>query len=281
MRSLSPSTTLVCTRTVSPTPKSTAILRYCSDSILSSNAWFIKRSFGVVEWWTGGVWGLLPIPPSLHHSLTLLFQKIRPAFYRSQPGLLGPPPGDLRMVAREQHFRHLHAAKVCGPRILRIFEQPLAERIYLGAFRVAQHTRQQPSHRVNYYHHRQRAICQHVIADRQLVLRQPPTHPFVKTFVVAGHQQQMLQPCQLPGDVLVEWPARRREQDHSRAFARQTLDRFKDRFRLQQHARSAAKRPVIYRIMAVMRIVAQIMDRQIQQPRFPRSLDYARCGRSP
>src|ERR1017187_3611824 len=242
MRSFSPSTTLVCTRTVSPTPKSTAILRYCSDSILSSNAWFIKRSIGVVECWSDGILGLLPITLSLHHSLTPLFQQIRPALYRSQPGLLGPPPGDLRMVAREQHFRHLHAAKVCGPRVLRILEQPLAERIYLGAFRVAQHTRQQPSHRVNYHHHRQRPICQHVIADRQLVLRQPLTHPLVKTFVVAGDQQQMRQPCQLSGDSLAKWPARWREQDHSRALARQTFHCFKDRFRLQQHARSAAKR---------------------------------------
>src|ERR1017187_1402129 len=245
MRSLSPSTTLVCTRTVSPTPKSTAILRYCSDSILSSNAWFIKRSFGVVECWSGGVLGLLPITPSLHHSLTLLFQKIRPAFYRSQPGLLGPPPGDLRMVAREQHFRHLHAAKVCGPRVLRIFEQPLAERIYLGAFRVAQHTRQQPSHRVNHHHHRNVAICHHVITDRELVLRQPLAHPLVKTFVVAGDQQQMLQPCQFAGNGLIEWSARRREQNHPRALAPQTFHCFKDRFGLQQHARSAAKRPVI------------------------------------
>src|ERR1017187_10461700 len=99
MRSLSPSTTLVCTRTVSPTPKSTAIFLYGLYLFLSSIVWFIKHSFGVVECWSGGVLGLLPITPSLHHSLTLLFQKIRPAFYRSQPGLLGPPPGDLRMVA--------------------------------------------------------------------------------------------------------------------------------------------------------------------------------------
>src|SRR5258708_29637393 len=44
MRSLPPSTTLVWTRTVSPTANSTLFLRNCSDSILSSNAWFINFS---------------------------------------------------------------------------------------------------------------------------------------------------------------------------------------------------------------------------------------------
>src|SRR6266436_8935827 len=42
MRSLSPSTTLVWTRTVSPTANSILFLRRCSDSILSSSAWFIN-----------------------------------------------------------------------------------------------------------------------------------------------------------------------------------------------------------------------------------------------
>ena len=57
--------------------------------------------------------------------------------------------------------------------------------------------------------------------------------------------------------------------------ARKTLHCFKDRFGLQQHARPAAKRPVIHRLVAVMRVIAQIMDRQIQPPRFPRPLDDA------
>ena len=52
-------------------------------------------------------------------------------------------------------------------------------------------------------------------------------------------------------------------------FALQIFHRFKDRFGLQQHARSAAKRPVIHRLVPVVRVVAQIVDRQIQQARLP------------
>ena len=52
----------------------------------------------------------------------------------------------------------------------------------------------------------------------------------------------------------------------TRVFSRRKLfNRFKERFRLQQHSRSAAKRPVVHRLVPVMRPVAQIVDFQIQQ----------------
>src|SRR6266853_3553086 len=152
MRSLSPSTTLVWTRTVSPTLNSAAFLRYCSDSILSSIAWFIKS----------------------HNS-----QQVWPAFARSEPSLLPEPPGDLRMIARKQYIRHLHAAKICWPRVLRILQQPMAKGLFLGAFFIAQNARQEPSHRVDDDHYRQRAIRQHVITYRQFIIGQLLPHTLI------------------------------------------------------------------------------------------------------
>ncbi len=103
----SPSTTLVCTRTVSPTAKSAASLRNCSDSILSSNAWFIQCPIGTLERWSSGVPGKRPNIPSCHHSqftanpvcvLSFAIWLVRPANERSPrgcrttttPGLSGP-----------------------------------------------------------------------------------------------------------------------------------------------------------------------------------------------
>ena len=54
-------------------------------------------------------------------------------------------------------------------------------------------------------------------------------------------------------------------------FAPQSFHRLKERFRLQQHPRPAAKRPVIHRLVPVVRPVAQIVDIQIQQTRCPRA----------
>src|SRR5260370_10153559 len=84
IRSLSPSTTLVCTRTLSPTPKfAEESLRNCSDSILSSNAWFIKFKIwnvGRLEHWNIGkleeCWNgdrQLSTIPAFHFSIIPVF----------------------------------------------------------------------------------------------------------------------------------------------------------------------------------------------------------------
>src|SRR5580704_19143519 len=78
MRSLSPSTTLVCTFTESPTANFASSLRNCFDSIFFNNAWFITLNF--------------------------LFQQIRSLFFRPQFCLLQPPFFDLGVVAVHQHF---------------------------------------------------------------------------------------------------------------------------------------------------------------------------------
>src|SRR5437016_1537487 len=136
MRSLSPSTTLVCTRTVSPTPKSTGFLRNCSDSILSSIAWFIIK----VCWGAGVVERCrrarpFSTNPLLHDSITPLFhQHVRPLLFGPVPGLFRAPSGDFRVVAGEQHFRHLHPAELRRPPVLRIFQRSVAERFVARTF---------------------------------------------------------------------------------------------------------------------------------------------------
>src|SRR5438552_2624874 len=130
MRSLSPSTTFVCTRTLSPTAKFTGCLRNCSDSILSSNAWFIN--FNLQHWSVGALecWKARQQPapdsvtPPLHRSITPSSQQIRPPLLRAQPRLLGPPARDFRVIAGQQHVRDLHSPELRRPRVLRIFEQP-------------------------------------------------------------------------------------------------------------------------------------------------------------
>src|SRR5712691_8589704 len=142
MRSLSPSTTLVCTRTLSPTANFAGSLRNCSDSILSSNAWFInfqsgvfeRRSIGVLEYWATRSILHRSAAPSLRFS-----QKIRPSFLRALPGLLGPPARNFRVIAGQQHFRDFHPPELRRPRILRIFEQSVVERLFVRARFIAQH----------------------------------------------------------------------------------------------------------------------------------------------
>src|SRR6185312_3806899 len=180
IRSLSPSTTLVCTRTVSPTPKFAGFLRNCSDSILSSIAWFIKS----LLWWRLGA------------ATTDCFEvgQVRSSFERPLLRLFASPFLNLRVVAREQHFRHFQAAKLGRPRVLRIFQQSAVKRLIARTFLVAKRAGQQPRHGINDYHRRQPAVGQHVIADGQFVIGQRLAHPLVKSFIAAANQEQVLLP---------------------------------------------------------------------------------------
>src|SRR5436190_14163460 len=252
IRSLSPSTTLVWTRTLSPTEKFGTSLRNCSDSILSSNAWFINSKFN-------------------NH----LSKQVRSAFLRPEPRLLGTPAGDLGVVARNQNIGNFHPAELSRPRVLRILEQPEVERFFMRTGVIAQHARQQPRYRVHNHHCRQRAVRQHVIANGQLIVRQPFAHAFIKTFVMAGDEQQMLESGQFAGDCLVKGSSRRRKQNHASVFPREAFDCFKERFRLEQHARPAAKGPVVHGAMPVMRVIAQIVQAEFQPPGLTSALDDA------
>src|SRR5271169_5313473 len=93
MRSLSPSVTLVWTLTESPTPKLESSLRYCSDSILSNNAWFINSL-------------------SFRHFLP----QIGPSRLRPQGRLFAAPFLNFRMVARQQDRGDFQPPELRRPR---------------------------------------------------------------------------------------------------------------------------------------------------------------------
>src|SRR5439155_3246543 len=154
MRSLSPSTTLVCTRTVSPTPTSTGFLRNCFDSIRSSMAWFIKADLEC--WRSGAVESRSPTTaqdsatPSIHYSV--LFQQIPSALFRPLLRLFQSPFFNLGVIAGEQHFRNFHPAKLGRPRVLRVLQQTATELFVVRTLIVAQRAGQQPRHRVDDHH---------------------------------------------------------------------------------------------------------------------------------
>src|ERR1051325_819972 len=176
MRSLSPSTTLVWTRTESPTLKSVLSLRNCSPSILSSNAWFINQ-FSVSSF-------QFSVPEHLKLKTSPAAEQIRPSFLRALPRLFHPPLRNLRVVAGDQHVGNFHSAKFRRTRPLRIFESDAgAEGFLLRTLVVAQHAGQQPHYRGDPHHRRQRAVRQHVIADRQLIIGQLLANPLVEPLV--------------------------------------------------------------------------------------------------
>src|SRR5262245_13120879 len=111
MRSLSPSRTLTCTRTVSP----------AFIAGRSASCDFSTRS-------------IAPMSQLLQYLLLFfvqagLGQQVGPPRQRSRQRLAFPPPPDLRVVARQQHVGDAQVGDLSRPRELRKIEQPAAERI--------------------------------------------------------------------------------------------------------------------------------------------------------
>ncbi len=131
-----------------------------------------------------------------------------------------PPLLDLRMVAREQHVRDLSAAKLRGPRIVRMVEQPVAEGIPVRRLFVSQNAGQEPCRRIDHHERREFAAGEHIVADRELFVNEGFDHPLIDGLIVSAEQDD---PPLFLGELfrpfLIKEPALRREQDRQKLFS--------------------------------------------------------------
>src|SRR3990172_6929005 len=136
VRSFSPSTTLTCTRTVSPWPNPPRSFLNCAASTSRiASITFLPLSFP-----------FLTPPP------------------RPPRRLPAAPARDARVVAGQEHRRNARAPELFGPRVLRRLEQPRRERLAPDRALGPEHAGQQARHRVRHHERRQLAARQHVVA---------------------------------------------------------------------------------------------------------------------
>src|SRR5437867_12472925 len=190
MRSLSPSRTLTCTRTVSPDFMAG---RSVSCGFSTSSIALIPYSFGALG-------------DELAQNVLLFFvqlrlaQQLRPARQRAAQRLALAPAANLGVIARQQHVGHLQhrwahrigPGHLSRPRVLRKIEQPPAERILHYRLLVADHPRNEPRDRVQNHQRRQLAAAQDVVADRNL-LGDARAHALVHPFVSTAKEHDMRQ----------------------------------------------------------------------------------------
>src|SRR5829696_1888976 len=197
MRSLSPSRTLTCTLTVSPDfiAGRSASCDFSTNSIaLMTRSFKLSQQLRFLVVQTRGV------------------QKVRPPLQGPAQRLSLTPPPDLRVIARQQHVGNAEIADLRRPRVLRMVQQPAAERILRDRLLVSHHTRYEPRHGVQHDKGRQFAAGQHIIADRQF-LGDPLAHPLVEPFVTAAQQHKVVEPAQPDGFGLREAPPLWRRHD--------------------------------------------------------------------
>src|SRR5688500_4739350 len=194
-RSFSPSTTLTCTRTVSPGANPPRSFFSCPASTIRIASMASRApSLDVVR-------GPAALAESVHPLLLFgrevrRLEDVRPALPRPPHGHHPAPALDLGVVAAEQQRRHLPAAEPLGPRVLGVLEESPRERVVLRRRRVAEDARQEARHRVGHHEGGGLAARQHVVADRELLVHQVLAHPLVHPLVAAADEHQMRVPRQ-------------------------------------------------------------------------------------
>ena len=94
------------------------------------------------------------------------------------------------MITRQQNVRNFHPPKVGWPRVLRTFEEIATETVIGGRLRIAEHPRQQSHHRIYHDHRRDRAIGQHIIANRNLVIDKVLDDAMIDSLVVTANNDR-------------------------------------------------------------------------------------------
>ncbi len=95
------------------------------------------------------------------------------------------------MIAREQNLGNLPVSKLGWTRVLRRFEQPVAETIVGSGMFVTQNSRQESRDRVNKNGGGNRAVCEHVVANRNLRVNKVICDTMIDPFVVPANHDQM------------------------------------------------------------------------------------------
>src|SRR5260370_20218124 len=180
VRSFSPSTTLTCTRTVSPGPNPSRSFLSCP----ASTKRIASMTSSLSLWRPTRLLRSLAALESFHQLPVLggqvgLRQQVRPRAPRPPQRLRPAPPRDARVVAGQQHRGHVGAAKRLGPRVLRRLQQPARERLPLAPALAAQHARTEPDDRVGHNEGPQLSAREHVVADRERVVRQMLPYPLL------------------------------------------------------------------------------------------------------
>src|SRR5262245_2187489 len=180
-RSLSPSITRTCTRTVSPGRNSGTSGRACRASNFSRS--FIGRSL---------LFLLRPLALPLRETPAVLGGQLRPTQEVGAPlecaaqRLVAPIARDLPVVSRKEHVRHPVSSEVRGPGVVGAVEETGMEGIALGGVEVAQNTRKEPRHGVEDAQGRGLTPAQHEISNRELFVGEVETDPLVHPFIAAA-----------------------------------------------------------------------------------------------
>ena len=168
------------------------------------------------------------------------------------------------MVAAAQHVGHAQPPVLDGAGVLRIFEQVFGKALLHERLR-REHAVDIPRDAVDHHHGGEFAPREHIIADGQLLVEKEVDRPLIHPLVVPAEQNEVLLADEIEHALLTERSALGREVDAAGGMIGvDRLDGAAHGLRHHHHARAAAEGIVVALAVAVLGIVAQIDDGDLQ-----------------
>src|SRR4051794_14119883 len=167
------------------------------------------------------------------------------------------PCRDLRMIPRPQHFGDRAPFPNNRPGIMRIFEKPLIEALFLSAGGRAHYPGEQPYASIEDDHRAKLAARQHIVADRDLLDRPGFEDSLVETLEAAGEQDDAFACRELTDTSLRQRFPTRRQRKHRTAI-RHAVDRGGEHIRAEHHPCPAAGWRIVHAAVLVGREVADV-----------------------
>lgn len=177
------------------------------------------------------------------------------------------------MVARLQDLRNPPAAEFWRTGVVWMLEQPGGMRVCHGALRVAEHSGQRASDRVDNEQSGQFAAGDDIVAEGDLVGDQMLAHTLVDSFVAIRDQRHVLVAAKLLGHLLAKHaPLRRKHNDrNSRRGTEHALDRVEHGLGFHHHSAATTVWRVVGHLVLVGGVITNIVDAHIQQTSLARS----------
>ena len=190
-----------------------------------------------------------------------------------------PPPGDIGVMAGEEHFRHMPAPVFHGTGVLGVLEDGLVEGVAGGAPCVAQDAGHHAGHRVSDDHGAQLAAGQDVVANGDEFVCQMFFHPVVYPFIVPADEHQMvIVPVELFRLVLGEGLSCRGKENHpapGRFLREHRLARLEEGAAHHEHARAAAADGIVHLVVLIVGKIPGIGHAHFKESPFESALDHA------
>jgi len=196
-----------------------------------------------------------------------LTQEVGAARQSTKQGLFTSPPSDTAMVTAEQNLGDAVLSEGVRTCVLRVFEQCFGKALIHCRGRIAKHARTQTHDGIEHDEGSGLTTCQHIIANRKFLVDEMLTNAFINTFVTTTDEHQVVMTGQVTSDGLGKRLTLRREQNTMGAtmVALDGFDRTNDRAWFHDHARTTTIRRVIGAAMAVVGMIADIVNANLKR----------------